>query len=87
MFDMDREQILQIGKVTLNVTIAGIRQRQDFVVEREDGPVGKIPYLSCARSLPINEMVRVAEENQLPVKSAGQKIFPRGKGPKDFANI
>ncbi len=84
---MEREKILQIGKVTLHVTVAGMRQRQDFIVEREETAFGKIPFLACSRNLLLGELMRIAEENQLPVKCAGQKLFPKGKGPKDFAGL
>ncbi len=71
----------------LHVTVAGIRQRHMFTVEREETPFGNVPFLACSRNLPLNELVRIAEENQLPVKCRGQKVFPKGKSPKDFAGI
>ncbi len=84
---MEREKILQTGKVTLRVTIAGMWQRQDFFVEREETAFGKIPFLVCRRNLPLNELVRISEESQLPVKCSGQKVFPKKKGPKDFVGV
>lgn len=84
---MEKERILQIGKAELKVTIAGMTQRHGFFVEMEETPFGKVPFLVCRRNLPLNELVRIAEENQLPVKCAGQKIFPKGKSPKDFVGL
>lgn len=84
---MERERILQIGKVTLHAVVAGMKQRHDFTVEREDTPFGKVPFLVSRRNLPLNELLRLAEENQLPIKCAGQKIYPKGKGTKDFAGL
>lgn len=84
---MERERILQTGKVELHVTVAGMRQRHMFTIEGEETPYGKVPFLTCPRNLPLNELIRIAEENQLPVKCGGQKVFPKGKSPKDFAGI
>ncbi len=85
MFDMERQKLLEQGKATLNVTVAGMRQRQDFMLEREETPYGKVPFLTCTRVLPLHELLKISEEFQLPVKCAGQKVFPKGKSPRDFA--
>jgi hypothetical protein len=84
---MDRQGILESGKVVLHAKAAGMVQRHEFSVEREETAYGKVPFLVCVRALPLTELVRLAEENQLPVKCAGQKVYPKGKGPRDFAGL
>lgn len=84
---MEKERILQVGKVELKVTVAGMTQRHEFFVEREETAFGNVAFLVCRRNLPLSELVRIAGESQLPVKCAGQKVFPKGKGPKDFVGL
>ncbi|MFA5076964.1 MAG: hypothetical protein WC488_00885 [Candidatus Micrarchaeia archaeon] len=81
------EEVLAQKSVVLNAVIGGMRQRHEFFIEREETAFGKIPYLACRRALPVSEMMRIASESGLPVKCPGQKVFPNGKGPKDFAGL
>lgn len=82
-----KEQILHNRKAVFLLVVAGIRQKHEFFVEHMETAVGKIPFLVSRRALPVSELSRVAEESQLPVFCAGQKIFPKGKSPKDFLNL
>lgn len=82
-----REQILERKKATFEITVAGIRQKHEFTLEYSETAVGKIPFLTSKRMFPINELMRIADETGLPVNSAGQKLFPKGKGPRDFLGL
>ena len=82
-----KEEILEKGNVVLHVRIAGITQRQEFIVEHHETAVGSVPFLVCKRALPVSEMLRLAEELKLPIESNKQKVFPAGTGPKDFAGL
>lgn len=84
---MEQSELLQKKSVILMLTVSGMRQRHEFFIEREETSYGKVPFLMCKRNISLNELMKVAEENRLPVKCAGQKIFPKGKSPKDFAGL
>jgi hypothetical protein len=47
--------------------------------------LGTVPFLVCEVWLPQSEVLRLAEEFQLPVKAGDISAFPRGKSLKDFA--
>ncbi|MDD5337069.1 MAG: hypothetical protein PHS02_01150 [Candidatus ainarchaeum sp.] len=83
---MGRE-VLGQKSVILKVTISGIRQRHEFFIEHGETAFGRIPFLACRRALPVGEMMRIANENDLPVRCPGQQVFPNGKGPKDFLGL
>ena len=77
--------ILKNGSIEVHVKISGIRQRHTLKVEREKTAFGMVPYLVCDKSIPTNELLRLAQELQLPIKCKGMKVFPKGKAAKDFA--
>ena len=84
---LTRNEILGRGTVELRVTTGGIIQRQKFTVVREKTAFGMVPFLVCQVPLGSAELVRLAEEYQLPVKSATARAFPKGKMAKDFAGL
>lgn len=84
MRTITKEEILLNKKAIFEITVAGMKQKHEFLVEEEQTPLGKMNFLVSKRALPLNELMRIAEENQMPVKCSGQKLFPKGKGPKDF---
>lgn len=80
-----KDNILKNGSIEVHVKVSGIRQRHTLKVEREKTAFGMVPYLVCEKSLPVNELLRLAEELQFPIKCKGMKVFPKGKAAKDFA--
>ena len=81
----DKEAILRRGWVEVHAVVGGIRQLNTLNVKKERTMWGTVPYLVCDRQLPHAEVIRIAEELQLPVKAGSVSAFPRGKSPKDFA--
>jgi len=82
---MNKEEILKRGSVEVHIKVGGIRQLHMLKVEKEKTAWGLVPFCVFSTQVPAGELVRVAEELQLPVKCKGMKVFPKGKGPADFA--
>lgn len=86
---VSREEILASGVVEARVKTTGFVQRHKFEVVRENTAFGPVPFLVCRTSaaLPQSELHRLAEEFQLPIKSRGLTVFPKGKMAKDFEGL
>jgi hypothetical protein len=82
-----REELLKAGKGEIRVFRSGMYQREDFSVKRIDSPFGKYVVLEVDKIIDVKELVRVAEEYQLPVCAKNGKVFPRGKSVKDFVGL
>jgi len=83
--DIDKEEILKRGYADVKVRVAGLRQSHRLELVRERSPHGLIPILVAKHYIPPAELVRLAEELQLPVKSKDTLVFPRGTRAGDFA--
>lgn len=84
---MQREQILKDGKVMVRVKHSGMMQNLEFIVAREKTGFGEIPFLKIERPVDASELMRVADEVQLPIISLSGKVFPKGKGMRDFVGL
>ena len=84
---LSREQILSQGFAEIRVKVAGIQQRHKFVIVKEKTAFGEVPYLETKGNVTVSELARLAQEFDLPVRSPLGKVFPPGKGPKDFATV
>lgn len=84
---MEINKILKEGKVEIRVHRPGMWQRVEFLVKRIETPIGSYPVLWTDRQIDITEMVRVAEEIGLPVKTPSGTAFPKGKGTEDFVGL
>ncbi len=84
---VDKKDILKNGYVIVKVTVSGVRQTHRLNVVREKESRGDFYYLTGRHPIPENEMVRLAEELQLPVKSRDAMVFPKGKMKKDFIEV
>jgi len=82
-----QSEALSKGEINVRVKRAGMFQVLTFKLARKETPVGKVPYLVLDRLLDMSELVRVAEECQLPVESPACRVFPRGKKESDFAGL
>jgi len=80
-------EILERGYVDIRMWIAGMLQKHRLIVEYEQTPFGKIPYLVIDRQVPEAELLRVANAVQLPVKASNARVFPLGKAPADFTAL
>jgi hypothetical protein len=82
-----QKEALQKGEISVRVKRSGMYQVLSFRLVRKDMPLGKVPYLTLDRMLDLSELVRIAEEYQLPVESPVGKVFPRGKKETDFLGL
>ena len=78
---------LKAGKIDLKVMRSGTLQFQEFVIKRIPLPVGAYPVLSVDKFIDMSELLRLAEEFQLPVSAKNGTAFPKGKISKDFAGL
>ena len=74
-----KDEILKRGYVDVKIYVSGLRQSHRLKVVREETPRGMMPYLMSDHHMPTPEMVRLAEELQLPLKQGEIVVFPRGK--------
>lgn len=84
---IDRARILREGKAEILVKHSGMRQRLPFIVVREKTPAGLVPYLKVERWVDASELLRVAEEADLPVIAPSGKYFPPKKKAGDYAGL
>jgi hypothetical protein len=78
---------LKQGKIDIKVMRSGTLQFQEFVVKRLPLPIGKYPVLFVDKFIDMSELLRLAEECQLPVSTKNGTAFPRGKTSKDFVGL
>ena len=82
-----QKEALAAQEISIRVKRTGIIQVLPFKVLRRETSLGKVPYLVLDRFLDLSELMRVAEEYQLPVQSPVGKVFPRGKKETDFLGL
>jgi hypothetical protein len=78
---------LKAGKVDIKVMRSGTLQFQEFTVKRIPSPVGAYPVLFVDKFVDMSELLRLAEEYQLPISAKNGTVFPRRKTSKDFAGL
>jgi len=78
---------LKAGKVDIRVMRSGTLQFQEFVIKRLQLPIGQYPVLSVDKFIDMSELLRLAEEYQLPVSAKNGTAFPQGKTAKDFVGL
>lgn len=79
-----KEDVLRRGFVYVKVIVSGLRQSHKLTVKKERTQQGIFTYLHGRYAIPESEMVRVAEELQLPVKTKDVLVFPKGKMQGDY---
>jgi len=83
-----RNEILAKGGTDMRVKRNGMYQLLPFKVIRKKTPLGEVPYLTLENKfLDVAELMRIAEECQLPVEASNGKIYPRGKKETDFIGL
>jgi hypothetical protein len=78
---------LKTGKVDIKVMRSGTLQFQEFVIKRIPSPVGAYPVLFVDKFIDMSELLRLAEEYQLPVSAKNGTAFPKGRISKDFVGL
>lgn len=79
------DEILKRGYVDVKVRVSGLRQQHRLEVVMEKTSSGTVPFLVSKYYIPTMELVRLAEELQLPVKHKDTVVFPKGKMAGSFA--
>ena len=87
MVEGKRAKVLEDGGIEIRVKRMGMYQVLPFKIERRETPLGKVPYLCSDRAIEMPELVRIANEFDLPVCAQKNKVVPRGKMEKDFAGL
>ncbi len=87
VIDGKTAEILRQGYARIKVKRAGMLQFQVFKVKRAEIGGETFVELFLDRLLDMSEMVRVANETGLPVEAETRRVFPEGKGAKDFTNL
>ena len=88
MSDTERiSKIIKDGKIDVMLFVNGIRQRQTLKIEKEKTGFGIVPFLVSDYRIPKIEMIRLAKELGLPIKTKDGKAFPPGKFLKDFVGL
>jgi len=80
-----RDDIIKRGYLDVKVYVAGLRQSHRLTLVMEKSAHGEIPFLVSKMYIPSAELIRVANECQLPVRHKDTVVFPKGMAPRDFA--
>lgn len=78
------KEIIARGFIDVHVRVSGVRQCHRLIAIKEKTAFGLINCLSSRAEIPSFELIRVAEEFGLPIKTPSTIVFPKGKGPADF---
>ncbi len=78
------KSILKQGYIDVKVYVSGLRQSHRLQVVREKTAHGTVPFLVSQYYIPLQELIRLAEQLQLPIKHKDTSVFPRGKALVDF---
>lgn len=71
-------------EVTVELTVAGMKQRHKFKTIKETTPFGTYELIDIPIVLSKLELLRIAEEKGMPVLNNGEKYFPKGKTARDI---
>ncbi len=78
------QKILKEGKVRVKVKRSGMLQFQVLVVKKVKLANTEFVELFVNRVIDLPELMRLAEELGLPIEAQNGRVFPEGKGAKDF---
>jgi len=82
--DQISKNILKQGYIDVKVYVSGLRQSHRLQVVREKTAHGIVPFLVSQYYIPLQELIRLAEQLQLPLKHKDTTVFPKGKAVVDF---
>ncbi|MBN2122248.1 hypothetical protein JW721_04310 [Candidatus Micrarchaeota archaeon] len=80
---MDK-RILKDGFLQIKVRVSGMLQNHKFTLKKENSAFGDYYILETEVPIMAAEMMRAANEVEMPLRSPTGLFFPRGKSPKDF---
>ena len=80
---MDKK-IIKDGFAEIQVRASGMLQKHKFTLKEERSAFGDYYLLETDAPIGVAEVMRVANEVDLPVKAPTGFSFPKGKSPKDF---
>ncbi len=76
---------MNIGEcVKIRVKRSGMYQQLRFTLKIIDQPIGKVKVLETKKRVDLSELVRIADEYQLPVKDKDNLAVPTGKKLIDY---
>ena len=84
---MTRAEILAAGKADIPVIHSSMRQRLEFVVVREKTPAGPVPFLTVKRWVDASQLLKLAQELDLPIAAPSGKYFAPGKKASDYVGL
>jgi hypothetical protein len=76
---MNNKEIVKQGYIDVKVLVSGLRQHHRLEVKMEKTPAGEIPVLMSKHYIPTTELLRLAEQLELPVRHDKTIVFPPGK--------
>ena len=80
---MDKK-ILKHGFAEIQVRASGMLQKHKFSLKKEKSAFGDYYLLEIDQPIGVAELMRVANEVDLPIRAPTGFFFPNGKTPKDF---
>ncbi len=80
----DSNEIIKKGAVKIRVKRAGMLQTLEFKVKKIN--VGKNYFIElfCDRIIDMSELLRIADEVDLPIETLNGRAFPKNKTITDF---
>jgi hypothetical protein len=79
-----KQEDLARGFIDVRVRISGVYQKHRFIVSELTNAAGKFKCLIGEDRIPQMELLRVANELDIPIKTTSSMVFPIGKSGKDF---
>lgn len=78
------EEIIKQGQIKIKVKRAGMLQTLEFKVKKITIGHNYFIELFCDRIIDMNELLRIANELNLPIETLNGRAFPKNKSIKDF---
>ncbi len=84
LLNQNPEEIIKQGGIKIKVKRAGMLQTLEFKTKKIS--IGKHHFteLFCDRLIDMNELLRIANELNLPIETLNGRAFPKNKSTKDF---
>ncbi len=80
------EEIIKKGGIKIEVKRTGMLQILEFKTKKISIGKNQFIELFCDRIIDINELLRIANELDLPIETKNGRAFPKNKSIKDFIN-
>lgn len=84
MINEKTKGLIRKGKIKIRVKKAGMYQYQTFMVKTVPFGNKNTVELFLDKILEIAESEKIANDLGIPIHTKNTKIFPKGKGAKDF---